>query len=200
MQLCPRFNRRLYRSPAGGNLEVSPFDLHCDSPAETIRFLAPGPDIVGHCHYTRFDPSGIEQILREGCLRAQGFSLSVGLNRTIVSATGDFKVPMACLPEPRLQELKDLAPQIRACLNAKRMHFGCGLWAHAMKLGNWKRSHKGLGCVGHDGELAVWLALIGRELREEFVQGNSGRSRQLGLRQNAGSYFFGRFARRGGDR
>ena len=30
-------------------------------------------------------------------------------------------------------------------------------------------NHEGLGHVGHDGELAVRLALIGRELREELV-------------------------------
>ena len=50
---------------------------------------------------------------------------------------------------------------------------------------------------GHDRELAVRLALIGRELREELVAGDSGRGRQFGLRQDAGSYFLGRLPRRG---
>src|SRR6201996_7845195 len=148
MQLRPRFNRRFYRSAARGYLEVSPFDLHCDGPAETIGFLAPGPDIGGHCDHTCFDPSGIEQILREGCLRPRRLSLPVGLNWTIVSAARDFKVPMACFAELRLQELKALAPQIRACLNAKRVHPGCRLWAHAMKLRDRKRSHERLGLIG----------------------------------------------------
>ena len=197
MQLRPRLNRRLYRSAAGGYLEVSPFDFHCNGPTETIRLLAPAPNIVGHCDHTRFDPGGIKQILREGRLGPRRLSLSVGLNRTIVSATGDFKVPMACPAEPRLQELKGLAPQVRACLNAKRLHLGCGLRAHAMKLRDRKPSYEGLGLVGHDGELAVRLALIGCELREELVAGNSSRGRQLGLSQDAGSYLLSRLPRRG---
>ena len=77
---------------------------------------------------------------------------------------------MACFAEPRPQELKGLAPQIRACLNAERVHLGCRLRAHAMKLRDRKRSHEGLGFVGHDRELAVRLALIGRELREELFK------------------------------
>ena len=86
MQLVPCFNRRFDRSAAGGYLEVRPFDFHRDGPAATIRFLAPGPNIVGHRDHAHFDPNGINQILREGCLRPRGFSLAVGLNRTIVLA------------------------------------------------------------------------------------------------------------------
>src|ERR1700739_3848805 len=119
MQLRPRFNQRPSGPAAGGDLEVSPLDLHGNGPAETIRFLAPGPDIVRHDDHPRLDPSGIDQILREGCFRPRRFSGSVGWNWTSVSAAGDFKVPMACLPEPRLQKLKGLAPQIGACLNAE---------------------------------------------------------------------------------
>ena len=59
MQLRPRFNRRFHRSAAGGDLEVGPFDLHCNGPAKTIRFFAPGPNIVSHRDHARFDPSGI---------------------------------------------------------------------------------------------------------------------------------------------
>jgi len=114
MQLRPRFKGRFYRPAARGYLEVSPFDLHCNGPTKTIRFLAPAPNVVGHRDHASFDPSRIKQIVREGCLRPRRLSLSVGLNWTIVSATGDFKVPMARFAEPRLQELKGLAPQIRA--------------------------------------------------------------------------------------
>jgi hypothetical protein len=65
MQLVPRFQRRFDRSAAGGYLEVRPFDFHRDGPATTIRFLAPSPNIVGHRDHARFDPNGINQILRE---------------------------------------------------------------------------------------------------------------------------------------
>ena len=69
MQFRPRFNRRFYRSAAGGYLEVSPFDLHCNGPTERIRFLAPGPNIVGHRDHGRLDLNGINQILGESRFR-----------------------------------------------------------------------------------------------------------------------------------
>src|SRR4029077_20461798 len=134
MQLVPCFNRRFDRSAAGGYLEVRPFDFHRDGPAATTRFLTPGPDIVGHRDHPRFYPNGINQVPREGCLRPRGFSLTVGLNRTIVLAAGDLKVPIACFAEPLLQEGEGLTSQIRACLNAKRVHFGRRLRAYAMEL------------------------------------------------------------------
>jgi hypothetical protein len=116
MQLVPGFDRRFDRSAAGGCLEGRPFDFHRDGPAATIRFLTPGPDIVGHCDHAGFDPSGINEILREGCLRPRGFSLTVGLNRTIVLAAGDLKVPIACFAESLLQKEFDLAnPRLSQC-------------------------------------------------------------------------------------
>ena len=130
MQLVPGFNRSFDRSAAGGYLEVRPFEFHRNRPAATIRFLAPGPNIVGHRDHARFDPNGIKQILREGCLRPRGFSLAVGLNRTIVLAAGDLKVPIACFAEPLLQEGEGSTSQIRACLNAKRVHLGRRLRAY----------------------------------------------------------------------
>src|SRR5271166_3218633 len=66
MQLVPCFDRRSDRSAAGGYLEVRPFDFPRDGPAATIRLLTPGPNIVGHRDHARFNPNGINQILREG--------------------------------------------------------------------------------------------------------------------------------------
>ena len=179
MQLVPCFNRRFDRSAAGGYLEARPFVFHRDGPAATIRFLTPSPDIVGHRDHARFDPNGINQILREGCLQPRGFSLAVGLNRTIVLAAGDLKVPIARLAEPLLQEGEGLASQIRACLNAKRVHLGRRLRAYAMELCDRKRRHEGLSFVRQDRELAVWFAVIRCDFGEKFVAGNSGRGVRL---------------------
>ena len=121
MQLVPGFNRRFDRSAAGGYLEVRPFDFHSDGPAATIHFLTPGPNIVGHCDHAGFDPNGITQILREGCLRSRGFSLA-RLNRTIVLAAGDLKVPIACFAEPLLQEGEGL---VLASQHALVIRFSC---------------------------------------------------------------------------
>src|ERR1700733_7443266 len=147
MQLVPRFDRRFDRSAAGGYLEVCPFYFHRDGPAATIRFLAPGPNIVGHRDHARFDPTGINQIFREGCLRPRGFSFTVGLNWTIVLAASDLKVPIARLAEAILQEGEGLAAQISGCLNAKRLHLGRRLRAYAMELCDRQRRHEGLSFV-----------------------------------------------------
>jgi hypothetical protein len=44
-------------------LKVGPFDLHRDGPTARVRFLAPGPDIVGHRNHSRLDLNGIGQVL-----------------------------------------------------------------------------------------------------------------------------------------
>ena len=190
MQLVPGFNRRFDRSAAGGYLEVRPFDFHRDGPAAAIRFLAPGPNIVGHRDHARFDPSGIDQILREGCLRPRGFSLAVGLNRTIVLAARDLKVPIACLAEPLLQgsrgfDRRRSAPvsMPSACILAAV--FGPTPWNFAIG----SARHEGLSFVRHDRELAVWLAMVRGELRKELVAGNSGRGCEPGFRRRSAPLF-----------
>jgi hypothetical protein len=88
------------------------------------------------------------------------------LNRTIVLAAGDLKVPIACFAEPILQEGEGLTSQISACLNAKRVHLGRRLRAYAMELCDRKRRHEGLSFVRQDRELAIWLAIVRCDLRE----------------------------------
>ena len=68
MQLLPRLDRRLHRPAAGGDLKVGPFDLHRDRPAASLRFLAPGPDVIGHRDHAGLDLNGIRQVLRESRL------------------------------------------------------------------------------------------------------------------------------------
>jgi hypothetical protein len=166
MELFPGFDPRFDRSAASGYLKVGPFDLHRDCPATGVRFFAPGPHVVSHRAHAGLDWNGINQVLREGCLRPRGFSLAVGLNRTLVSTTCDFKIPAARLAEPLPQEGEGLTSQIRACLNAKRVHLGRRLWAYAMELCDRKRRHKGLSFVRQDRELAVWLAIVRCDSRE----------------------------------
>ncbi len=48
------------------HLGARPFDLHRDGPTATIRFLAQGQDVVGHCGHARFDPNGINQSRSSG--------------------------------------------------------------------------------------------------------------------------------------
>ena len=50
-----------------------------------------------------------------------------------------------------------------------------------MELHNRQGRHEGFGFVRHDGELTVWLSMIGRKLRKELIAGNSGRSGEFGF-------------------
>ena len=58
VQPVPGFNARFHRSAAGRYLKVSPFDFHRHGPTAQIRFLTPGPDLVGHRNHARLDPAG----------------------------------------------------------------------------------------------------------------------------------------------
>ena len=111
-------------------------------------------------------------------------------------AAGDLKVPIARFAEPLLQEGEGLASQIRACLNAKRVHLGRRLRAYAMELCDRKRRHEGLSFVRQDRELAVWLAIVRCDLGKKLVAGNSGRGRKAGLLVDARPDFLGGLPRR----
>ena len=63
MQPMPCLDRRFHRSAPSRQLKVGPFDLHRDGPTARVRFLAPGPDIVGHRNHSRLDLNGIGQVL-----------------------------------------------------------------------------------------------------------------------------------------
>ena len=71
MQVLPRLNRHLHRPASGRNLKVGPFDFHGDCSAASVRFLAPGPDIVSHCDHAGLDLSTIDQVLGESRFRSR---------------------------------------------------------------------------------------------------------------------------------
>src|SRR6202042_938247 len=110
------------RPAAGGNLKVGPLDLHRDGPATGVRFLAPGPDILGHRDHAGLDLNGIDQVLGEGRLGSRRFSLSVRLNMPVVPTSRDVVVPKPRLTKVLLEKRKGLPSQVRARLNAKRAH------------------------------------------------------------------------------
>src|SRR5262249_9667846 len=84
-----------------------------------------------------------------------------------------------------------MTAQVCACRDAERVHLGCGLRAHAMKLRDRKRRHEGLSFVRQNSELAVWLAMIRSELRQELVEGNSGRGGKPGFPEDASPHLLG---------
>ena len=72
MQPVPCLDRQFHRSATSGQLKVGPFDfLHGDRKAARIALLAPGPDIVSHRDYARFDLNGINQVLGKSRFRSR---------------------------------------------------------------------------------------------------------------------------------
>ena len=134
MQLLPRLDRHFHRSATSGQLKVGPFDLHRDGPATSVRFLAPGPDIVSHRNHAGLDLNGIGQVLWKSRLRSRRLSFPVRLDRPVVPTSRDVVVPTPRLAEVVLQERKSLPSQVRARLNAEGAHLNGRLWAHAVEL------------------------------------------------------------------
>ncbi len=134
MQLLPRLDRHLHRPATSGYFKVGPFDLHRDGPAMSVRFLAPGPDIVSHRDHAGLDLNGIYQVLRESRLRPRRLSFPVRLNQPVVPTSCDVVVPAPRLAEVLLQKRKSLPSQVRARLDAKGAHLNGHLWAHAVEL------------------------------------------------------------------
>ena len=100
MQFLLRLDRHFHRPASGRNLKVGPFDFHGDRSAASVRFLAPGPDIVSHRDHAGLDLNGIYQVLRESRLRPRRLSFPVRLNEAIVPTSRDVVVPT-----PRLAEV-----------------------------------------------------------------------------------------------
>src|SRR5580704_10383829 len=84
-----------------------------------------------------------------------------------------------------------LTSQIRARLDAKGAHLDRGLWADAVELRDRQRRDKRLCLLGHDRELAVWLAIVRCDLGEELVAGNSRGGREPGFLVDARSDLLG---------
>src|ERR1700722_11819716 len=119
MQLLSRLDRHFHRAAASGYLKVGPFDLHRDGPATSVRFLAPGPDIVRHRNHAGLDLNGMSQVLWKSRLRSRRLAFAVRWDRPVVPASRDAEVPTPCLAEVVLQERKALQPQVRACLDTE---------------------------------------------------------------------------------
>ena len=181
MQLLPRLDRHLHRPAAGGNLKVSPFDLHRDRPTTTVRFLAPGPDILSHRDHAGLDLNGINQVLRESRLGSRRLSVSVRLNEPVVLTLRDVVVPTPRPCRSAAVERKGFAVASLPRLDPERAHLDRRLWTDAVELRHRQGCNKGLRLVRHDRELAVWLAIVRRDLGEELVAGNSRRGREPGF-------------------
>src|SRR5271170_529315 len=94
-------------------------DIHCDRLAARVRFLAPGPDIVGHRDHAGLDLNGISQVLGESRFRSRRLSFAVSLDGPVVLTARDLVIPTPGLAEVTLQEIQGLPPEVRAGLNAK---------------------------------------------------------------------------------
>ena len=183
------------KTAASSNLaKVGEFDLHGDGSAECVRLFAPAPDFVCYSLDAGLDLIGCGEIPREGGLRAGGLTRAVGNDRAIVLAICDAEIPLGRFAKMALQEDERLCPQIRPRLDTELLHLCRGDRSNPVELADRQRRDEVGSHLRRDDELAIRLALAGRELGEELVVGDAGRCGETGLLENAPANLF----RRGG--
>jgi len=90
-----------------------------------------------------------------------------------------------------LQEGKRFRSQIRPCSNAEPLNFCCGHRPYSGKLGNWQRCNEIRLHGRGDYQLAIRLALPGRQLGKELVVRDTRRRRETYLVEYADADFLG---------
>ena len=125
----------------------------------------------------------------EGSLGAGGFARTIGDNGPIVRAVGDAEIPGGGFAEMLLQKGERFRFQIRARLDPEPLHPCRGDGSDPVEPGDRQGCDEVPAHVGSDDELAVRLALTGRELGEELVVGDARRGCQTRLLEDAAREF-----------
>ena len=93
----------------------------------------------------------------------------IGHHRAVVLGACQVVEVIACLVELGSQELSRLAPQVEPGMNAEPVHLRRGHWPDAVEFGYGQRCNKFRPHTWGDDEQPVGLAVVGRQLCEEFV-------------------------------
>src|SRR5829696_6382931 len=170
-QLRPALDR--YREgPAPGDL-LKILKLHFQRHGSTsdLCLLAVGPDLVddGLQLCTGFGQR--PYVLRERILGSDRLTNAIGSHRAIINAPGYPVVVAPRFSEALFQEGPRLRLEVCARVDAKPVHFRGGRWPDAVEFSDGQRLHEGRPHLRGDHEHAVRFALVGGELRQEFVVG-----------------------------
>jgi len=84
--------------------EIGELDLDRHGVAESLRLLAPGPNVVRHRLHTSLNGNWIGEILGKGRFRTGGLSRTIGYDWSIILASSDRIVPRPRFAEMKLQE------------------------------------------------------------------------------------------------
>src|SRR5699024_8523687 len=107
------------------------------------------------------------------------------VDRAMILAAGNRMVPAGRTAEMLLEEGERLGAEVGTALDAEPLHLGRSHRSDAVEAGDWERLDPGRAHVGRDGELAVGLAVVRRELGQELVVADAGRRSQAGLLEDA---------------
>ncbi len=89
------------------------------------------------------------------------------------------------------EERARLLAQVKARVDAERVHPGRGLRANAVELAHRQPLHESRSHAGRDDEQPVRLAMVGGQLGEELVVGHPGGRGQAGFLPDGGADFLG---------
>jgi hypothetical protein len=160
-EIMPR-DRRGEAAASGDLAKVRELHLDGHGPAESLRLLAPGPDIIGHGLDARLDFGWLGQIVLEGGLGAGRLSRAVGDDLAVVLAVCDAEIPCGRFAEMLLQERERFRSQIRAGFDPEALHLCGRQGSDAMKLRDRQRRDEGRTHFGRNHILPGRLALAGR--------------------------------------
>src|SRR6516225_4264986 len=195
-ELASRPNRDLTGAAARDDLKVGELDLERHGAAANAGALAVVPYLVDDL--SKRVPRGFvgEEIGGECVLGADGFAYPIGADRPFVDAARGPVIVRAHFPEMLLQELQGLALEIEPGFDAETRHLPRGGGPDAVKLPDRQSLDERRAHFRGDDEQPVRLAVVGSELGEELVVGDSGRRREPGFGADFSPDFFRDLRRR----
>src|SRR5215472_13901082 len=180
-ELAARPDRHLTGAAARDDLKVGELHLERDGTAASAGALAIAPYLVDDL--SKRVPCGFirEEIGGECVLGADGFAYPIGADGTFVDAARGPVIIGAHFPEMLLQELQSVALEIEPGFDAETRHLPRGGGPDAVKLPDRQGLNERRAHFGCDDKQPVRLAVVGSELGEELVIGDSGRRREPGF-------------------
>jgi hypothetical protein len=154
-----------------------PGELHLErhGPAPCAFVFAVQPNLVDKRLQFGYHRLEFSQVSGECILGADRLPDPVRPDLPVVDASRDPIVVRAGLTEVGSHELQSLISHVEAGVQAERVHFRASCRPDPVEFTDGQAFDERRPHRGRDDELAVRLAVVGGELREELVIGNAGR-------------------------
>jgi hypothetical protein len=127
------------------------------------------PDLVDQRPQLGDDRVELRQIAEEGVLGAEGIPDAIGPDRSLIDAAGYPVIVSAGLAEVRLQERQRLYADVQAGLDSESVETSGSHRTDAVEFADRQGLDERRSGLRRDDVLAVRLAMVGRQLRQELI-------------------------------